>query len=194
MSVFRKVVADDGTETYEEVPVTEVLTDVELPLDVIKRSKAYQDVLKESKTRRTKIKALEAQIQTYITPSENEDENEEVESDESVDTSKNKRKTVEFDPDELFAQFEQKLTAKQQQELAARQQEQELVKKLIKDNGLEDSEEVAAIISDSKNPKTTAERLARTGYRFDDPGRSGDPEKKEVDTAIKGALSKLGLD
>ena len=180
MTFFRKTKNEAGEEIFEEVD----LSKEELPEAVVKAQKPFKDVLSESIERRQEIanlKAGKAKVEDSgaVKPDAGAPAKPEV-----------KEPVVAVDPDALFSDFKARLLKEQEELNTKTKTEQETVAGLVKEFGLKP--EAVEILSDAKNPRVVAEKLAKTAYHFDEQ-TSGDPAKAEVDGAITGAFKRLGL-
>lgn len=182
MSYFRKIKNEAGEDTFVEVD----LTTEELPEAVVKAQKPFKDVLTESIERRQEIAALKAAKKPAT--SEGSEETEAVKKPATVEVP---APVVPVDPDKLFADFEQRMAAKEQARIEALKTQETELSAIVKEFGLK--KDAVEILADSKNPRAVAEKLAKSAYRFDEQS-SGDPDKKQIDSAVGAALKKLGLE
>ena len=172
--VFRKVVDDEGNESYEPVAVTEI----EIPEEVVREHPAYKNVLTESVERRQKLSEANKRLQSLIESNENDDDN------ESEGESAPPPEVPAIDVEALVNQAVERTTAeleKRQREAAERQGS---LNTILRENHLDDDEEVRTLLLqlDPEKAASVAKVLAKRALRFDDtPGGSGDLRRKPLD-------------
>lgn len=177
--IFKRVVGDDGKETFVEVKEA-----TELPEELVKATPMYKQVLDESIKRRQIIQSLKKPV--VVT---NEDDTEVV-----ADAPKEEKPIVAtpaaVDEDALFQKFETRLTAKQQAEKEAREKRETEITTALSANGL--PEKMRAALETSTNPNETAKIIAQAGYRFDDVEAGEVPtiKSKPVDEAVQNFMKK----
>lgn len=184
MSYFRKTTNEAGEEVFEEVD----LSKEELPEAVVKAQKPFKEVLTQTIGRRKKIDELEAAIEAYKKPLEESETPDPVEQPKKVEAPAN---ASVVDPETLFKDFEARLAQKQADAELQRKTEQENLAAILKEYGLKS--DAVEILNESKDPRKVAEKLAKSAYRFDEQS-SGDPDKKQMDSAVGGAFKRLGLE
>lgn len=173
--IFRRIEDEQGEVRYEEVPVTEVLSE-----DVVKETDAYKALLTESIERRKQLADLKKNQQPPAQEPAQDDTPEPVQP-ESTPT---------FDPDELFARFEQRLLERQQQEQQAAEQRQQTLKEvgkkfnvnptLLRGNTLEELEQHAQVLS-------------KEFLQFQDIGSNPTPDAvPDIENLLKGVDKRFG--
>lgn len=181
MTYFRKTTNEAGEAVYEEVD----LAKEELSEEIVKAQKPFKDVLSESIERRQEIAALKAK-----TPAKSKESEAGEAAAGAVAQPEGSTTVAAVDPDKLFEDFKTRLRREQEEETTKVKAERENVAGLIKEFGLK--ADAVEILTEAKNPRVVAEKLAKTNYRFDEQS-SGDPAKVAVDGAVAGAFKRLNL-
>lgn len=188
MSYFKKVVADDGTESFIEVDFeTE-----ELPKELVVKSKAYKEVQESDFKRRKRIEKMtseQAELQKRLTSAGAEVITTEEDEPEKPVVPETPVVPV-INEDELYTKFINRMTAEQQAAAQAAQAKTVALRGIAKANGL--SAKAASILALSNDPEAMAKELAAQQYRFDDV-EGGDVQPENDEVFMDGVFKNLGI-
>lgn len=167
MSFFKKVVDEEGNETFVEVDFT---SDTELDLSVIPDDRFYEDeryksVADRDFKRRKRLQEVEAELEAKgKTPAANEDSEDEPA--DSVDTTPKYIAEAEFNAElerrekAMFSNILKTLQERESEELTRKQR----IQKLLNENDLPD--DLIDVLEEAENPEKVAKSLARHSKKF----------------------------
>lgn len=170
--VYTKVIGDDGAEKYELVS--------ELPDDVIKETKLYQDVLKESISRRQKLTELKGQLEEKPEP-----------------TPQPTATPTQPDPlgfasrEDLMKYIQTTLATETEQKTASQRAKEEAMLNLINTHKL--SSEALPLLLKSAEPEALAAFLGKEKLKFDDYKGSQPNPTPSAESIREKVATKLNL-
>lgn len=183
--VYRKVVSDDGTESFELVNPAELELPEDHPLQV-----KYKKVTEETIARRNQIKALKTQLEQLEAEKPHEQEN----AISAPAEPENKAEPAPvLNPDEIV---ERAVSLLEQKQLEAQRQAAErktAIDNIMRETGLSATlRPVIDAISDLAQAKAQAAYLAQQSVVFTEAASSGNGGR-DVSSLLSSAEAKLGL-
>lgn len=193
MAYFRKVVDDEGNETFEEVD----FSNEELDLSIIPDERFYEDgrykeVADRDYSRRQKLKEAEERLKALQASDEDEDTSQDN-SDDSVDAE-----TVGMTPEQIQALIEQReadmfsrlmdtINNRQKEE----QEKEQRIVDILRKNELPD--DMREILEATDDPEKVAKSLARHTKKFSSGDSTGD-SKGSLSDRLNAVNKRLGLE
>lgn len=172
MELFKQVIAEDGTTSYEAV----TLTAEDLEPELVKGTALYKDLLNESIERRHTIKDLKTQL-SEAQPAEQEPQQTEPNPFEGM--------TLE----DITGKVLETLSAQQAQEAQAKQERDATIESLMKEHSVPDS--LRSVLANSNDMAATARDLGAARMSFDNS--SGGDAGDSSEDLLASALAQLGI-
>lgn len=167
MSMFRQVIAEDGTTTYVEIPPEQVEVPEDHPLSVKLRT-----VTEESIARRHRIKELQTQVAQLATTEEQPAETPAKPAQEPPTQPK------PVDEEALILRVVETLAAKEASVQSAANERKAAIDKILSDAGLSETyRPVIAAIPDVEVARAQALHLAQQVNRFDTAPSGGNGQR-----------------
>jgi len=165
MSVFRKLVDDEGNETYEEVEVAEL----EIPEEVIREHPAYKQTLSESIERRKKLKEANDLLKSL-------QEQEETDEEENPEPEQAPERGQPIDVAEIARKAAEAAIQAIDQREADRLAQRSALDVIIDENHLSDDPEARSVLGELpiEQAKKVAKVMAQRALRFDDTPSGND--------------------
>lgn len=164
-TVFRKVVDDEGNETFVEVDLNEI----ELP-ETHPIVNQLARVKEESIKRRQRIKELRAQLEAE----ERDDADSKAEAPEQPEQQDEKPAPVPLDPKEIARLVREELLAEERAKREAQKAREKAINKIIQETGLNERfRPVIERIEDLDAAEAAARELVSNLNAFDIPPSSG---------------------
>lgn len=177
MDVYKKVVAEDGSESYELVDPAQVELPEDHPVNVKLRR-----VTDEAIERRKKIKALETQLSTL-----------KEDGDEEPAPKTATQPPTALNPEEIAKMVREQLRAEMTAEAQASQTRLASIDAIMSETGLPQSlRPVIEAIPDPTVARAQAVLLAQSGLQFEDAPAEGNGQR-DVDALLKGVSKRLKL-
>lgn len=177
MEVYRKVVADDGTETYELVDPAQIEVPENHPLNA-----KLQQVTQESIARRKELKALKQRVDELSS-----------DGDETPAPQPAQPPTTAFDPEAIVTMTVERIAAQQKALNEAAQSRKVTVDSIMNEAGLSETfRPVIEAIPDAEAARQQAKLLAQAGLSFGN-GAPGGNGQRDTDALLKKVEKRLNL-